>query len=143
MPSRQNLRKITLRRRLFKVPEGEPLYCTTGKEENDGSTASRAILTIQRDGKNLTLHENDSANPELFVDGIHGWAAMGSVVKVSFFRSLVSFEEDGAAPADRRDLSCRLVMGIDIFLSVADFLASAAKDIRAKRDEALKQEAAE
>jgi hypothetical protein len=74
------------------------------------------------------LYESTDRNVEIFTEGVHGLSIVGPIVKINFFT------RGGAIPTqpERRDLACRLVMGVDTFLALADQLKAAADELRPK-----------
>ena len=92
--------------------------------------AERKVFELQRDGKTLELWEEASAVPEFFADGIHGISFSGSIVKFNFFTT--DMGEEGNI--ERRHVVCRLVLGIDTFFSVAQYLTTMAEDVKKKME---------
>jgi hypothetical protein len=74
------------------------------------------------------LYESTDRNLEIFTEGIHGISIVGPIAKINFFT------RGAAIPSqpERRDLACRLVMGVDTFLAIADQLKAAADELRPK-----------
>ena len=86
-------------------------------------------------GRTVHLYENDDHNPEVFIDGMQGLAAFGHVVKINCFTrgAKLPTEED---EVEERDVACRLVMGVETFLAISDWLTPIAGELREK----IKQE---
>ena len=88
--------------------------------------AERLVAKTTQRGQALELYESGDRNPEVFVDGVQGFMVNGATVKLNCF----SRAFHSTAEAERRDVACRLVMGVDTFLAVADFLNAQAVQLR-------------
>jgi hypothetical protein len=77
-------------------------------------------------GKSAELYESTDYNPELHVDGIQGMLVNGATVKLNFFSRIYPTVPD----VERRQLVCRMVMGVDTFLSVADYFKQYAEKLQ-------------
>jgi hypothetical protein len=91
----------------------------------------RLIMAYSEENKVFELFENSVRNPEIFVDGVQGISVAGASIKVNFFTRGASLPLQ-APGSERRDVACRLVMGMDTFLSVVDFLKKIEAEFRAK-----------
>ena len=74
---------------------------------------------------------------EIYVDGIWGLSVRGpqSIVKLNLYSNGFAEMEDGESPAgncERRELVCRLVMGIGTFLSISRHLTATAEQIESR-----------
>lgn len=73
-------------------------------------------------GREARLYESSDTNPEVFIDGVQGLLVQGLTVKVNCFRRAVDQSLESTSEFERRDVACRLVMGMDTFLALTDFL---------------------
>ena len=89
---------------------------------------SRTILESTTAGKTIKVVGREIGEPELFVDGIHGVMRDGLAMKLNFFTR--GFSEGDKSDEERREVACRMVMTLDTFLSVADFLKVQAERLR-------------
>src|SRR5262245_18999105 len=82
-------------------------------------------------GATYQLYEDGGINPEIYIDGMQGVVILGPVIKINCFTR--GFATPAAAgQVEERDVACRLVMGIDTFFSVVDWLKSVSDDLRPK-----------
>jgi hypothetical protein len=88
--------------------------------------AERLVAKTTQRGQALELYESGDRNPEVFIDGVHGLMVNGATVKLNCFSRSIN----STAEAERRDVACRLVMGVDTFFAVADFLNAQAAQLR-------------
>jgi hypothetical protein len=82
-------------------------------------------------GVKYELYEAEGTNPEVYIDGMHGVMLVGSIIKINCF-TRGGFPAAKAGEVEQRDVACRLVMGLDTFLNVMDWLKVVDKDIREK-----------
>lgn len=78
-------------------------------------------------GNAIELYESTDRNLEVHVDGIHGLSVRGTTVKFNFFTLP---PQTGGENSQRREVACRVTMGVETFLSVAAFLQQQADSIR-------------
>lgn len=78
-------------------------------------------------GNAVELYESTDRNLEVHVDGIHGLSVRGTTVKFNFFTLP---PQTGGENTQRREVACRVTMGVETFLSVAEFLRQQAESIR-------------
>ena len=76
------------------------------------------ILRTQKGEITQELYAPDGPLPEIYIDGIHGLAATGTIVKLNCYTR----EFQSSEVLDIRVMNCRLVMGIDTFIAISDFL---------------------
>lgn len=86
----------------------------------------KLIGTLKQGNQTLNLYESTDRNPEIYVDGAQGILGTGHVVKVNLF----TVRTDSTQEVQNRNIACRLVMGIDVFFSLADFLHSFAEQMK-------------
>ena len=75
------------------------------------------------------LFETDERNVEIYIDGIQGMRLVGPVVKLN------CFTRGAAMPAspggtEEREVACRLVMGVDTFFSIVEWLKNISADVQ-------------
>ena len=88
--------------------------------------AEKLIGTLKQGSQILNLYESADRNAEIYVDGAQGLLSTGHIVKVNLF----TIRTDSTQEVQNRDVACRLVMGIDTFLSLADFLHGFAEQMK-------------
>ena len=88
--------------------------------------AERLIGTLKQGNQILNLYESTDHNPEIHIDGAQGFLATGHTAKLNLFTIRMNSTDE----VQNRDVACRLVMGIDTFLSLADFLHGLAEQMK-------------
>lgn len=88
--------------------------------------------TVDNRGKTCELYEPEGQNVEVFVDGIQGLEARGPNIKFNFYRAVPNHlpENERDENLERRVIASRVVMGVDTFLSVVDWLNNTAAEVR-------------
>lgn len=90
---------------------------------------------ISRTGEGTRTFElvgKPGGDPELFIDGIHGFVALGAHVKMNLYSVAMTSPEIGTEGVERREVVSRLVMTIPSFIAVAKFLNDRLADLRAE-----------
>lgn len=84
-------------------------------------------------GISCELFEPSDTNIEVHVDGIQGLSVHGSVVKFNFFRTIPDHfgkeDDERLEGVQKRLVAARIVMGVDTFLSVTQWLGDNAADM--------------
>ncbi len=88
--------------------------------------AEKLIASLKQGQQTLNLYESTDRNPEIYVDGAQGLMAAGQTLKVNLFTRRM----DTTPQVENRNVACRLVMGIDTFFSLVDFLNSTAEQMK-------------
>jgi hypothetical protein len=77
------------------------------------------------------LYETPGIAQELYIDGMQGLTVVGPVVKINCFtRGAQTPAQTGAV--EEREVVCRLVMGVDTFLAITEWLRSVESELRPK-----------
>jgi hypothetical protein len=72
-------------------------------------------------GKRIVLYGHEDGEQEIYIDGAHGVTLTGTVVKINMFTVAPTFGEENE---ERREIVARLVMQIQTFVALAEFLNS-------------------
>ncbi len=88
--------------------------------------AEKLIGSLKQGQQTLNLYESTDRNPEIYIDGAQGVMAAGQTLKVNLFTRHM----DTNPQVENRNVACRLVMGIDTFFSLVDFLNSTAEQMK-------------
>ncbi len=99
--------------------------------------SDRLISQIKEGEKTIELYESDGKNLEIYIDGIQGVMGAGSIVKFNCFARDFDHLQDGI---ERRSVACRMVMSLDTFISVADFLEKTAINMKKELKKLKKEE---
>ena len=76
------------------------------------------------------LYEPTDREVEVYVDGIQGLQARGPVVKFNLHRIIPDFGASKDEKIEKRMVAVRVVMGIDSFITTADWLHERANEVR-------------
>lgn len=88
--------------------------------------AEKLVSTIKQETQTLKLWESTDRNLEIFIDGAQGVTGTGHTVKLNLFTRRF----DSTPEVENRDVACRLVMGIDTFFSLVDFLNGTSEQLK-------------
>lgn len=90
--------------------------------------AEKLIGSLKQGQQTLNLYESTDRNPEIYIDGAQGVMAAGQTLKVNLFTR--HMDMDTNPQVENRYVACRLVMGVDTFFSLVDFLNSTAEQMK-------------
>ena len=86
--------------------------------------------TTDKNGVVCELFEPTDREVEIFCDGIQGMQVRGPNVKFNLYRTIPDFRDNKDEKHEKRVVAARIVMGVDTFLSVVDWLSENSKSIR-------------
>jgi hypothetical protein len=94
----------------------------------------KLISSTEPQGANpaFRLYENDGVNPEVYIDGMHGIAVMGAVVKMNCFTRGYIEPAQQTDGVEDRIVACRLVMGLDTFFGVINLVKNMEELLKSK-----------
>ena len=101
---------------------------------------SMKILTSESAGRIIELYEREGQNPEVFCEGVQGFAFSGTHVKFNMFSTLPWKETDST---ERREVAVRIVLPVTVFIDVVEFLQARVNEMKEKGMVTLVQEPAE
>lgn len=87
----------------------------------------RIISRTGEGARTFELVGKPGGDPELFIDGIHGFMALGAHVKMNLYSVALS----GTEGVERREVAARLVMTIPSFLAIARYFNDRVADMKA------------
>jgi hypothetical protein len=90
--------------------------------------------TVDANGVTCELYEPTDRDVDIFCEGVQGLQVRGPNVKFNLFRVIPDLTEDDPKKpkVERRLVTARVIMGVDTFLSVTDWLHKNADDIRGR-----------
>ena len=88
--------------------------------------AEKLISTLKQGQQTLNLYESTDRNPEIYIDGAQGLMAAGQTLKINLFTRRM----DTTPQVENRNVACRLVMGMDTFFNLVEFLNTTAEQMK-------------
>lgn len=88
----------------------------------------RLVISEKQGDRQIETYERAGV-PDLYVDGFHGISASGATIKINLF-TRVAPDADKVITHERREVVCRLVLGLDTFFSVVQALGGVADQLR-------------
>lgn len=92
--------------------------------------SQRTVFNVEINGKPVQVVEPAHGPLEIFIDGVQGVMVSGPIVKTNFFTRDFVDPAANPPPAELRRVVCRLVCGIDTFMSLAKFFTDQAAEIQ-------------
>jgi hypothetical protein len=89
---------------------------------------STRVLTSEVGDRVIELYEREGQNPEVFCEGIQGFAFAGTHVKFNMFSSAPWKDPD--SPIERREVAVRIVMPVTVFVEAVDFLQARVNELK-------------
>ena len=102
--------------------------------------SDRLIAHSEKDGKVVDIYEPSDREIEVVVDGVSGLYSDGPIVKINFHRIIPNPNEPDHL---RYLITTRMVMGVDTFLSLSEWMSNCALDMQKMIKEAMESENAE
>ncbi|MGN7613975.1 hypothetical protein ACQZV8_18050 [Magnetococcales bacterium HHB-1] len=86
----------------------------------------RTLYEVKNEGQKVTVVGDDRGDIETYADGVHGIRVLGPNVKLNLY----TLSTDSTPDNQRREIVSRLVMPVDSFLELSEYLGEQARVIR-------------